>query len=240
MLYRILIALCALCLPQALLAQTGSPQPAPPAGEASAEVHALAGTWDFRVDGTTIFRFEIEEGRGGEWHGRWQRPADFNTDGDAFSNMRGGVKTTDSMTGIEFLGMIELAFDDPRPGAVPDIFRFKLEGEDSAAMTYVGTELAPYALVRASSGAGIGDWDPARIYRRSASVEVPARSGRVLDDAPEELRGFALPSTGAAVQFDGGDDPVEDAASAQEQEQAAQSEDESPAPRVDSGFLDGL
>ncbi len=128
---------------------------------------SIVGTWDFRVDGTTIFRFEIEQAGDGEWLGEWQRPEVFNTDGNNFANLGGGIKSSPSMTGIEFLGKVELSFDDPRPGAVPDIFQFDLTGEDTVSMLYVGTELAPYQLVRAKEGDVIGDWDGGRIYRRN-------------------------------------------------------------------------
>ena len=143
----------------------------------SAHAQSLEGSWDLRVEGATVFRFEIEEGLDGEWLGQWQRPQQFNSNGNAFYNMRGGVKTTPSMTGILFLDMVELAFDDPRPGAIPDIFRFRLTGPDSAEMIYVGTDLAPYAMVRAAPGTPIGDWDATRVYRRT--VAGPQNDGQL-------------------------------------------------------------
>ncbi len=142
----------------------------------AAHAQTIEGTWDFRVAGVTIFRFEIEEGTDGEWLGQWHRPESFNTDGNNFANLDGGVKSDPSMTGIEFLGQVELSFDDPRPGAVPDIFRFDLTSADTATMLYVGTDLAPYMLVRARDGDPIGDWDGTRIYRRrlpQPDVEEP-------------------------------------------------------------------
>lgn len=138
------------------------------------QAQSLAGSWDLLLDETTVFRFDMAEGQDGEWHGQWHRPERFNSDGNAFYNMRGGVKTSDSMTGILFLGMVELAFDDPRPGAIPDIFRFRLTGPDSAEMTYVGTGLAPYPLVRAAPGARIGNWDATRVYRRLVEGQAAA------------------------------------------------------------------
>ncbi len=151
----------------------------------SASAQTLEGSWDMRVDGTTVFRFTIEEGMDGEWLGQWQRPASFNSDGNAFYNMRGGVKTSPSMTGILFQGTVELAFDDPRPGAIPDIFRFRQTGPDSAEMTYVGTDLAPYPMVRAAASDTIGNWDAARIYRRT----VPGARGEEVLPAVEEPAG---------------------------------------------------
>ncbi len=185
MLKRLFLALAALLLPLSASAQSAA--------------QTLEGSWDLRVDGTTVFRFTIEQGVDREWLGQWQRPASFNSDGNAFYNMRGGVKTSPSMTGILFLDMVELAFDDPRPGAIPDIFRFRQTGPDSAEMTYVGTDLAPYPMVRAAAGAPIGNWDAARIYRRTVpgaqaeevlpAVEVPEGepTGRIGRDFLEGL-----------------------------------------------------
>lgn len=171
---RLLVILSVLLLPANAMAQDG-----------------VEGVWDMRIAGTTIFRFEIEEGED-EWRGTWHKPASFRTNGDAFSRLSGGVETQESMTGIEFLGNIELSFDDPRPGAVPDIFRFELVDEDSAVMTYVGTDLAPYPLVRAEDGDEIGDWNPDRIYvRRSPGKEgaefaIDPRPAGAADRSEEE------------------------------------------------------
>ncbi|NIQ96067.1 MAG: hypothetical protein GWN87_19095, partial [Desulfuromonadales bacterium] len=149
MLHRLLILIAALLLPAGAWAQD------------------VEGAWDFRLDNTTIFRFVIEQGEDGEWRGEWSRPDSFNSNGDAFARLRGPVETLDSMAGYEFLGSVELSFDDPRPGAVPDIFRFRVVDEDSLEMIYVGTGLDPYELVRAGPGDVIGDWDASKIYRRS-------------------------------------------------------------------------
>ncbi|MXO70132.1 hypothetical protein [Alteraurantiacibacter buctensis] len=150
----------------ALAQDTPTPAPAEAASAVASPPAELAGNWDLRIDGTTIFRFAIEKTATGEWRGRWQRPDSFNSNGNAFANMRGGVKSSASMGGNAVFELVELAFDDPRPGAVPDIFRFRLVGPDQVDMTYVGTQLAPYRLVRAGAGEALGNWDATRIYRR--------------------------------------------------------------------------
>lgn len=172
---RVLLALAVLLVPINAVAQDG-----------------IEGVWNMRIAGTTIFRFEIEEEED-EWRGTWHKPASFRTNGDAFSRLSGGVESQESMTGIEFLGNIELSFDDPRPGAVPDIFRFELVDEDNATMTYVGTDLAPYSLMRAEEGSEIGDWNPDRVYVRrgpgeeSAEFAInPGPADSAADDAEEE------------------------------------------------------
>ncbi|MFC3100030.1 hypothetical protein [Altererythrobacter lauratis] len=152
----------------------------------------LAGAWDLQAGGVTIFRFHLEEPREGEWRGRWTRPQTFNSDGNAFYNIRPGIRTTASMTALEYQGAVELAFDDPRPGAIPDIFRFRLTGPDSAQMIYVGTDLAPYALVRAAEGDALGGWESGRVYRRTltgdAAEQPPAPSGE--PEAPRVAADF--------------------------------------------------
>lgn len=213
MLIRLALALFALLLPL------------------SAHAQSLAGSWDLRVEGATVFRFEIEEGLDGEWLGQWQRPQQFNSNGNAFYNMRGGVKTTPSMTGILFLDMVELAFDDPRPGAIPDIFRFRLTGPDSAEMIYVGTDLAPYAMVRAAPGTPIGDWDATRVYRRT--LAGPQNDGQLERVVP-------------GVSFSlGGPAPAPVAAEAPVPEPVEPAPVEEPAPtapvsRIGRDFLEGL
>ena len=149
-----------------------------------------------RIDGTTIFRFAIERIASGGWQGRWQRPESFNSNGNAFANLRGGVKSTTSMAGNAVLELVELAFDDPRPGAVPDIFRFRLIGPDAVAMAYVGTQLPPYLLVRADADDPLGNWDSERIYRRPVPVARPvATTGDAPATAPEQAASRPQPRT---------------------------------------------
>lgn len=187
----------------AVLAAPALAQQAPaPAAQASVPLEAasaipsppaeLAGDWDLRIDGTTIFRFTIQRTAGGAWQGRWQRPDSFNSNGNAFANLRGGVKSSASMAGNAVFELVELAFEDPRPGAVPDIFRFRLVGPDQADMTYVGTQLAPFRLVRARAGDALGNWDAARIYRRPAPGARPAGG--------EGLASPASPQPSRAIQ----------------------------------------
>jgi hypothetical protein len=216
MLRRLILALCALLLPLAAQAQSSAPAP------------AIAGSWDLKLDDTTVFRFEIEQAADGEWQGRWIRPENFNSDGNAFYNIRGGVKNTASMTGLEVGDAVELAFDDPRPGAIPDIFRFRLTGPDSAEMTYVGTPLAPYALVRAGAGTRVGPWDVERIY------------SRIVARAPDDGE---LESVTPRIDFDLAGRPLGPAAEP-EAEPASEPEPEPEptreTPRIEADFLEGF
>lgn len=220
---RLFLAIVAVLLPLAAHAQS----PAATTPEASQE---LEGAWDLRLDGTTVFRFEIEQAPDGEWQGRWLRPETFNSDGNAFYNIRGGVKNTSSMTGIAVGDAVELGFDDPRPGAIPDIFRFRLTGPDSVEMIYVGTPLAPYAMVRAAEGERMGPWDAARIYSRVVAQARPSgQLERVTPGIDFELAGQSLGRPAAQPT------PMPQAS-----EDAAPAEPATAAPRVEADFLDGL
>ena len=251
------LALLAALLPAGVHAQ--------PAGAVSAAdapvIRSLVGAWDLRIDGATIFRFEIAEAGDGEWSGAWLRPDTFNSDGNAFYNIRGRVKASPSMTGITFRDTVELAFDDPRPGAIPDIFRFRLTGEDSAEMIYVGTDLAPYALVRADAADPIGSWDATRFYRRAvpagaavavapaAPAPVAVRNAITFDLAdparvnPQAVRRIAPEPQPASVLPPVEEGPVTipaPVATVEPKPTAAVPADPVEQPRIGYDFLDGL
>lgn len=136
---------------------------------AQAFAQDLEGTWAFRIGDATIFTFEISESEDGEWHGRWTRPEDFASNGVVFARMVGSEEV-EAMAALEFAGTIELSFDDPRPGAVPDIFNFRLMGPNTAEMTYVGTEFDPYPLIRVAPDTPLGPFDEDAIYDRDNAV----------------------------------------------------------------------
>src|SRR5690606_21757050 len=131
-----LLALVLLLLPMSAMAQDGR--------------STLAGSWALELGGATIFRFDLEEvpGKDGEWRGTWSRPSRFASDGDNFAQLQLPQRQVRSMAGLEFDGTVEVSFPDPRPEAIPDIFRFRLIDSDAVEMTYVGTGLAPYLLQR--------------------------------------------------------------------------------------------
>lgn len=125
----------------------------------------LEGAWALRIDEATIFRFDIARSDAGEWRGTWARPESFASNGAVFARLTGSEQVP-SMAGIEFAGDVELSFDDPRPDAIPDIFRFRHVREGQAQLTYVGTDLAPYPLVRVAPGTPLGPFAEGRLYDR--------------------------------------------------------------------------
>ena len=154
MMFRLFLALVALCLPVA------------------AQAHDLEGRWAFRINETTIFVFELDENEYGEWFGRWLRPERFSSNGVVFARLVGSREIRSS-AGIEFEGAVELTFDDPRPNAIPDIFAFRHTGPGQAQMTYVGTPLAPFPLIAVSAATGLGPFEEGRVYDRDNAVTAP-------------------------------------------------------------------
>jgi hypothetical protein len=134
---------------------------------------SLQGSWALDAGGTAIFRFDIARTEDGKWSATWSKPASFASDGNSFSQLKGPAKQVKSMAAIDTPDGIELSFDDPRPGAVPDIFDFKPIDSDAVEMVYVGTDLAPYTLDRVQPGAPIGPWDPNKTYSRADAAEAP-------------------------------------------------------------------
>ncbi len=170
----------------------------------------LVGSWAFRIDDATIFTFDIAQDADGEWQGAWTRPASFRSNGVVFAELTGSEEL-EAMAALEFAEMIELSFEDPRPGAVPDIFRFRLIAENRAELTYVGTGFPPYPLVRVAPGSRIGPFDASRIYDSDNAVtQADYDAPPVVAETPATAAGEA--ETGA----------------------------ENDRARVDDGFLDDL
>lgn len=189
-----LLALLALLLPLPALAQEGR--------------HSLEGTWALELGGATIFRFELERvpGKDGEWRGIWSRPSRFASDGDNFAQVQLPARQIRSMAGLAFDGMIEVSFPDPRPGAIPDIFRFRLIDFDAVEMTYVGTGLQPYVLHRVPADTALGPFRDGATYSRrppappQAAPEprapAPAEPAAPASPPPDSPDDFRLPPSG--------------------------------------------
>lgn len=169
---------------------------------APAMAETLEGSWALEVDGTVIFRFDIAPAaKAGEWRGTWNKPGSFASDGNSFQQLAGPPEQVKSMAGLEFDHQVELSFNDPRPGAIPDIFRFRLIDSDAAEMDYVGTDLAPYILERVSPATQLGPWDVEKTYSRS--VPAGSKEPETVEPAPAppgDLQGFRLPPGGVPTR----------------------------------------
>ena len=141
---------------------------------APAAADPLEGSWALEVAGTPIFRFDLAKDKDGKWRGTWSKPSSFASDGNNFAHLKGPPKKVPSMTALETPDGVEISFNDPRPGAIPDIFDFKPIDQDAVEMKYVGTDLAPYTLERVKPGAALGPWDAERTYALRAASDATA------------------------------------------------------------------
>lgn len=172
---------------------------ATPAAAESLAGHSLKGSWALAMDGTPIFRFDLAQDDKGQWHGTWSRPSAFASDGDHFRRLSGPVKQVHSATGISLPdGTIEVSFNDPRPGAIPDIFDFRPIDADAVQMTYVGTGLAPYTLDRVKPDVQLGPWDPTRTYGREVAAKEPDQAPKI---APEQVLDNPAPIDSGAFKL---------------------------------------
>lgn len=145
----------------------------------------LEGSWALEMGGTSIFRFDISKSADGKWRGTWSKPSSFASDGNNFSRLKGPAKKVPSITALETPDGIELGFNDPRPGAVPDIFDFKPIDSDAVELVYVGTGLAPYTLERVKAEAPLGPWEADATYsRKSAPQGSEVTSEKPAEDPP--------------------------------------------------------
>jgi hypothetical protein len=177
---RLILALV-LLLPAPVAAQAPAARPTAPAAQAPAArptapaavaaqpsfaAQMLAGSWALRVEGTVVFRFDLAPSSGG-WSGLWAKPKSFATDGAIFAELSGPPVEQRSQAGRAIGEWAELSFGDARPGAIPDVFRFRLTGPDRAEMLYADTGQAPFVLERVAPGTPPGPWTAGRVYRRA-------------------------------------------------------------------------
>lgn len=154
----------------------------------SLEDQSLEGAWALRIDGAIIFRFDLER-NGNGWSGTWSRPASFASDGDRFGKLTGPTETVDS-AGTRAMGdWVELTFPDNRPGAVPDIFRFRLMGPERVEMIYAETGLAPYTLERVTADALLGPWEEGKVYEREGAAPAISQLRPKSPEPREEVQG---------------------------------------------------
>ena len=64
----------------------------------------------------------------GGWDGAWVKPGSFSSDGVRFGNIKMPSVERQADSGKAIGDWAEITFDDPRPNAEPDQFRFRLIG----------------------------------------------------------------------------------------------------------------
>lgn len=155
-----------LVLPVSVAAQAPAAPPALAPERTSFAAQMLVGSWALRVEGTVVFRFDLTRSDAG-WSGTWVKPKSFATDGAIFAELGSPPVEQRAQSGRAIGEWAELSFGDARPGAIPDVFRFRLIGPDLAEMLYVDTGQAPFVLERVDAGAQPGPWTAGRVYRRT-------------------------------------------------------------------------
>ena len=174
----VLLGLAALAAP-ATAHQTSAPaassSAAPSLAARLAAAPSLEGTWGLRIDDVVILAFHLEPTSSG-WSGRWLRPRSFATNGALFTRVEGPAMAVRASKVQAFGGWTELTFDDPRPGAVPDVFRLRPLPGGKVEAIYVGTGFAPFVLEKLTNDARIGAWPGGKSYQRPGVTAAPGAS----------------------------------------------------------------
>lgn len=136
---------------------------------AASPAPSMAGAWDLKSGEQTIFRLDIRETASGTT-ATWERPEHLQMDGDSFSHLSGPAIRRIARNVRSVDGDIELTFDDPAPGATPDILRLHRVDMDHVDVTYEGTPFEPFGFVRTKANAApLGPWDVNRRYIRATN-----------------------------------------------------------------------
>ncbi len=142
---------------------------------------APAERWALNTGDTTLMLFEITHSPQGPT-GVWLRPEHFSlSDGESFSRVTGPVvrRVADSARAIP--GGVELTFDDPRPGAIPDTFVIRPKNAASADLSFVGFGSEPATLTRVSAAFKLGRWDASRTYVRATDRPTDPEMTAIFD-----------------------------------------------------------
>ena len=127
----------------------------------------VAGNWTFGIGPVGILQFRVEREDDDRWHGIWLRPKSFASNGVVFLDIQGPPIDVPASQVREINGWLELTFEDPRPGAVPDIFLLRALPDGTAEAVYADTGFPPFKLVRDNTMRGIGPWDSELAYLRA-------------------------------------------------------------------------
>jgi len=124
-----------------------------------------AGRWALRANGTTLMLFQVDRASTG-WKAVWQSPEQADIEDGNFSHVSGPVIRRVSRAVREVANGLELTFDDPAPGATPDVFILHARDAKTAEVSSVGLGPEPVSLDRALATEALGNWDPNRTYVR--------------------------------------------------------------------------
>jgi hypothetical protein len=139
------------------------------------------GTWALKASDQTIFRFVIST-TPLSTTAMWERPEHLETDGESFSRVKGPMVRRSSRSVKLVNGDIELTFDDPAPGASPDVFQLHCVDNGRLDATFQGTGFEPFNLVKVSAnGPLLGPWEAGRSYVRVVTRPTNSEMTAIFD-----------------------------------------------------------
>jgi len=164
----------------------------------SATTQSLEGLWTLKIDDVVIFAFRLTP-VDRAWTGLWVRPASFASDGALFTRVEGPA-TAVQASSVQTVGeWMELTFNDPRPGAVPDVFRLRSLPGGKVEALYVGTGFAPITLERGTDDTKIGPWPIGKTYRRPGVTAAPGSAVVTFSSPPSTVTNTPSPERPATI-----------------------------------------
>lgn len=132
-----------------------------------AAMQPFAGTWAMRIGERNLFVLSLAPD-GSNMKGAMERPAKFDSTGDAFANLRDGVRR-DSVVVARFKeGALHFTTRNPNNANDEDGYVMSLKG-DRAELVFddlaQGQVMQPYVFEKVADGAKVStDWEPNRLY----------------------------------------------------------------------------
>lgn len=146
------------------------------------------GDWIFKAGDTSLFRFGVHASPQG-LKATWDRPQDFDFDKENFTNVTGPVIRRTAIKVQPVGDDLELTFDDPRPGATPDIFRLHCLADGQVSAMYQGVAFEPFLLGRAVPGKdALGPWTAGGIYRQKMDYPTNAEMSAIFKADQDDRR----------------------------------------------------
>lgn len=146
------------------------------------------GDWILKAGDTSLFRFGVHASSQG-LKATWDRPQDFDFDKENFTNVTGPVIRRTAIKVQPVGDDLELTFDDPRPGATPDIFRLHCLADGQVSAMYQGVAFEPFLLGRAVPGKDtLGPWTAGGIYRQKMDYPTNAEMSAIFKADQDDRR----------------------------------------------------
>ena len=146
------------------------------------------GDWILKTGDAALFQFGVHASPKG-LEATWDRPQDFDFDKESFTNVTGPVIRRTAIKVQPVGDDLELTFDDPRPGATPDIFRLHCLADGHVSAMYQGVGFEPFLLDRAVPGKDIlGPWTAKRTYQQKVEYSTNAEMSAIFKADQDDRR----------------------------------------------------